>query len=457
VRRRRNISGRKGEGGVIILLVAVFMLFVVGAMAALSIDVVTFYTTRSEAQLAADAAALAGARVLANSGMTTFPANPALVLNAETLAISIANQVATHNLVGGRNLVAPAEVTVTIDDITAPSNPRVTVQTKRTDVPTFFARILGSQQVTVAASATAEAYNPSSPTVIATPGGGGPPVAPICVKPWLLPNIDPTQTNAGGNPIFSPSGAIYNPSLVGQSWPNTTAPSNPNPNGLYALCKGDCSPSGGGITAPSPGAYYPGAAADFPAPTQALPACSNGFNAYQLAVAGCMQQPISCGVTSNINIDTISYGTTRDADTVQAAECLIHYTAAGDSDSIDPTVVPSPPFQFLAGNQNPIVLSGAMPAGSDVMVSDSIVTIPVINYPPGAPTPVEVIGFLQVFLNPQSTTTLPYPTPSLPAPPGSIELPATIINMAGCGNTVTGNPVFGNGASPVAVRLISPP
>ncbi|MGO9863512.1 MAG: pilus assembly protein TadG-related protein, partial [Terriglobales bacterium] len=60
----------KRERGIVIVLVAVVMLFVVGAMAALSIDVVTLYTARSEAQLAADAAALAGARVLANSGAT---------------------------------------------------------------------------------------------------------------------------------------------------------------------------------------------------------------------------------------------------------------------------------------------------------------------------------------------------------------------------------------------------
>jgi len=46
------------------MLVAVFMLFVVGAMAALAIDVVTLYTARSEAQLAADGAALAAARRL---------------------------------------------------------------------------------------------------------------------------------------------------------------------------------------------------------------------------------------------------------------------------------------------------------------------------------------------------------------------------------------------------------
>jgi uncharacterized membrane protein len=73
VQRSKNNSVREGERGVVILIVAVVLLFVVGAMAALSIDVVTFYTARSEAQLAADAGALAGARVLANSGMTSDP------------------------------------------------------------------------------------------------------------------------------------------------------------------------------------------------------------------------------------------------------------------------------------------------------------------------------------------------------------------------------------------------
>src|SRR6202522_4301622 len=79
MRGKNNISGlrlsrklgQKNEDGIIITLVAVFTLFVVGAMAALSIDVVTIYTARSEAQLAADSAALAAARVLANSGATS--------------------------------------------------------------------------------------------------------------------------------------------------------------------------------------------------------------------------------------------------------------------------------------------------------------------------------------------------------------------------------------------------
>ena len=52
----KNVKGgAPGEQGIVIVLVAVVMLFVIGAMAALSIDVVTLYTARSEAQLAAEA------------------------------------------------------------------------------------------------------------------------------------------------------------------------------------------------------------------------------------------------------------------------------------------------------------------------------------------------------------------------------------------------------------------
>ena len=138
------------------MLVAVFMLFVVGAMAALSIDVVTLYTARSEAQLAADAGALAGARVLANSGMTS---EASLTANAEATAKTVAKQVAANNYVGGSQL-KNSDVTVTINDNT-PSNPHVTVQIQVNTLPTFFARIWGNKTLTVAAAATAEAYNPS--------------------------------------------------------------------------------------------------------------------------------------------------------------------------------------------------------------------------------------------------------------------------------------------------------
>jgi hypothetical protein len=450
---RRKNAGRNNEQGIIILLVAVFMLFVIGAMAALSIDVVTLYTARSEAQLAADSAALVAARILANSGATSDPnsTTDGLMASAWNLATAVALQVAEQNQVGGANLTA-SQITIPAAPGGTFANPTFTIAVQVTTLPTFFARIWGTRQATVGASATAEAYNPSGASTLSG-GSTPPPVAPMCVKPWMLPNLDPTGS---GNTIFSSLGAITNPSLLGKSWPVS-----PTTNGLFARC-GDCSPGVVGPTLPTPvaGEYYPGAVADFPIlANQAVPACSNGFNQYQLAVAACVQQPISCGATPNINIDTSPYVPNnpggRDADTVQAAECLTHCGGGGDADSIDSLATPSPPFQFLAGGQNPDVQAGAMVAGTDVVVSDSLVTIPVIDSTPGvSPTnPVTVIGFLQVFLNAQSAT---LPLPSLPAPSPN-QIPATIINMAGCGTSTTGSPILGNGASPVAVRLISPP
>src|SRR5262245_41823231 len=100
-------------------------------MAALAIDLVSFYTTRSEAQLAADGAALAGARALANSGATSKPSDTALATSAQSLAQTIATRVALTNRVGGRNLVA-GEVTVSftgssIGGLGLGTNPRITV------------------------------------------------------------------------------------------------------------------------------------------------------------------------------------------------------------------------------------------------------------------------------------------------------------------------------------------
>lgn len=130
-----RIGKRKDERGVIITLVAVFMLFVVGAMAALSIDVVTLYTARSEAQLAADSAALAAARVLANSGATSDGTGTLLasVESSSGPAQAVANQVAEQNQVGGVNLTS-SQITVTFGGST--TNPTVNV-TVQTNLPTF--------------------------------------------------------------------------------------------------------------------------------------------------------------------------------------------------------------------------------------------------------------------------------------------------------------------------------
>jgi hypothetical protein len=444
VRRRRTKSTQKGKEGVVILLVAVVLLFIVAAMAALAIDLVTFYTARSEAQLAADGAALAGARVLANSGMTSNPADANLAANAEDLAQPIAIEVAIHNEVGGRNLLA-GEVTVTFPNASA-ANPRVSVQVTRTDLPTFFARIWGRTHVIVTASATAEAYNPSGLNI--TPDLQ-PPVAPTCVKPWLLPNLDPTSTT--GAQIFNvATGAIANPGLLGT---NSTKSPGFLAGNLQSGCPlGDCG-SGTALPAPAPWRYYPGAGdpLSFPPPTQALPVCSSiatPLTPYQKSVAGCVPTPITCNSIVKVNIDVTVYPT-RAVETAEAVNCLTHaLNTLGDGDVVDPLPVPSTaPFDFEGGNQNPIVNA----RGQSVLVSDSLVTVPVIDslaLTTGS-TSAQVIGFVQLFLNPDGG---PSPDAADPAP-----IQTKIINMAGCGTNATGQPVLGNGASPVPVRLISAP
>jgi putative Flp pilus-assembly TadE/G-like protein len=439
MRQAKKISGRMEEQGVILTLVAVFMLFVVGAMAALSIDAVTLYTARSEAQLAADAAALAGARVFANSGMTSATGNATLASSAETLASTVASQVAQSNQVGGRNLAA-GEVTVSFPNLSSldfGTNPQVKVHVQRTDLPTFFARIWGSKQLAVTASATAEAYNPSGASAL---GGTVAPVAPSCVKPWVLPNLSPT-----GAPsiIDRTTGAIMDTTLLGKDL--TAIPLEP------VCAPGTC----GGSTLGTPQAwkYFSEDVSGLPA-AGALAACAAGFNASQNSIAGCIQTPVACG--STVNLEKI-HGSLR-TQTANAVNCLIHAsTSATTADTVDPKFGPplGLPFHFLAGADNPLVLAGAIPVSTAVLVSDSIVTVPIYDDGTGLgnqpATSVPIVGFVQVFVSINGAA-----IPNGGSDPNRGKMNAMAINIAGCGTGATGQAILGNGASPVAVRLITP-
>jgi hypothetical protein len=166
---------------------------------------------------------------------------------------------------------------------------------------------------------------------------------------------------------------------------------------------------------------------------------------YQESIAGCIQTPIACN--SQAFIDTSS-NPTRNAETADAVTCLTH-TQNNDGDQYDNAGGAGPPFQFIAGSDNPV--PGI--AGNNVMVSDSLVTVPVFDVaagatPPTPPNPVTIIGFLQLFLNPAGNATTN-------GAAGSMR--TKVINLVGCGtNPIGPQPILGNGASPVAVRLISP-
>ncbi|MGB9198302.1 MAG: pilus assembly protein TadG-related protein [Terriglobales bacterium] len=422
---------RRSEQGFIITLVAVFMLFVVGAMAALSIDVVTFYTARSEAQLAADSAALAGARVLANSGMTSST-DPTLTSSALALCVSVGQQVGASNPISGQN----TSVSVTCNASQLGNNNPSAKSTVTVSAPAFFARIWGTTQVTVVATAAAEAYNPS--------GGGGtsnttaPPVASSCVKPWLLPNINP-RTGLGA--IFDSSGDPPDPALLG--W--TSTPTTP----LQPACS-SCTP--GALNAWQ---FYPGdPVTTFIPPTSSLPTCNPALsNPYQNSIAGCIQAPISCVQTANIDVS--SYSGDRLADTADAVNCLTHATSSSDpggGDSIVTTNSPTAPFEFIVGSQNPVAIATPALVNTNALVSDSLVTVPIFDNGNGTVTATgnQLVGFVQLLLNSDGNQ-----TQDSGSTKGQVK--ATVINLIGCvGLDANAVPVYGNGATAVPVRLISP-
>src|SRR5580704_10536416 len=146
---------REKERGVTLALVAVAIVSIIG-MAALSIDIGTLYEAKAEAQRAADAAALAAARVISISGITgdTSGASWASICGGKNpLSTLIATNVAQQNLVGGVAL-ASGKVTVTYGAGSGKSNadcsgatpafavnPVVTVTVQSAKLPIFFARV----------------------------------------------------------------------------------------------------------------------------------------------------------------------------------------------------------------------------------------------------------------------------------------------------------------------------
>ena len=158
------------------VLVAVAMVAII-SIAALSIDVITLYLAREEAQRSADAAALAAAQVISISGMTGDPANAsgawAAVCGgpaspASRAAIAVATQAPIGRALPSTPVVTyfAGAATPVQDCSTLPAafgvNPMVTVQVGRASIPTFFARIWGNTGNTISAKATAEAFNPSA-------------------------------------------------------------------------------------------------------------------------------------------------------------------------------------------------------------------------------------------------------------------------------------------------------
>jgi Flp pilus assembly protein TadG len=443
----------RGERGQTIVLIAISMVSLL-AMAALAIDVVTLYLASSEIKLAADAAALAGAKAIADSGATTLATTDSHYADAQTLAQTMANAAITTVLQA--NMVAGAVPTQASGSPqftwTNQGNPTVKVSLQRTNLPTFFSKIWGRTSSLASASATAEVYNPSNNAPYT-------PIAPTSVKPWLVANFDPTN---GGANFVSSTNATETGGAIGRTFDLTA----------------DCSQSG---NPPNCNATSPMTFQSAPVPwVQYVPACvagmpcnssgnyannvcpsSAGGEPYYFQAIICADfgttytfpdAPYGCGLSANWDPSTNPTQNGINSLTATETEALINGNqgSVGPGQGQDSIIYPTPfqaAFQITPGYNNPGQFFGT----GLVSTSTSIVTIPIIAPTVNQSNPaVTVVGFMQAFINSVQAGG------SLGVQPGDINI--TVLNISGCNGTSNGNPpvVGGTGTSPVPVRLINP-
>jgi Flp pilus assembly protein TadG len=438
---------RHHERGQTMVFVAISIVSLL-AMAALAIDIVTLYASRSEIQRAADAAALAGAKAIADSGFTTLPSADPNYSAAQGLAQTMAvNAVNAMILTPSINPVAGGQATFALPpavDLTGhPGSYQVTVSLKKINLPTFFSKIWGQGLATVTATATAEAYNPANlPTFT--------PISPKSVKPWLVANSDP----ATGVGFIDPTGSVEL-NLIGK---HLTLHSDCSPL-AFPLCSDPLPGHTLPDNPPTSNTTIPGhpyvdyvPALITTGTSNVCPACEGSTDyerSIECADVATSYQVLSCGGgASHAQWDnTVSPGGAGGLSDL-GAECLIHASGRGSSkgqDILDPSQWPNNPIQITAqsGPQN----------GNLVTTSNSIVTIPIIDTTSPIPATggaVTIVGYMQAFIDDVYDG-------GPPSYRGDIEL--HVLNIAGCSATNNGaNPVVGgSGTSPVPVRLITAP
>ncbi|MGA9040629.1 MAG: pilus assembly protein TadG-related protein [Terriglobales bacterium] len=439
----KSISNtRKPERGQTIILVAVALLALL-SMAALAIDVVTLYVARSQAQAAANAAAIAGAKMFVTSGFTsvqggaTPPVSQAEACNAATAQ---AQAVALQNTVAGQ--AAVATVTCPVGASFA-SNPQITVSVARTGLPTFFARIWRRASNSISATATAEAYNPS---------GREAPIQ-VSVKPWFIPNCDVNNTAGAHNPncAFAPfvntnispddGSIVNNGSFIGKTITFSKVPHNMNPN----LTAGNSQYFPLDIPVNPPAAACPS--------TSAVSCTQVGSSTYLDNIACASQYHVTCGDTVGpgdpVTIENNNH-TSLQAPATEGTQCLIHGETVGSIDGQDTLtwVANGKPIAFGGGADNP---NPALQGVANISRSDSIVNVPLYDgtvggnplnlcQGGGCNKTAKVVGFLQLGIVQAN-------------PNGAFQ--AIILNAAGCNSSPTGSTVSGGGVSAVPVRLVN--
>jgi hypothetical protein len=381
--RQRTKRRRNGERGNSLFIVAGFLFIMLG-IGALAIDLASMYVARNESQRAADSAALAGAKVFVESGCVTLGD----CTGQEGLATTRATQAALQSLVAGQPVTVQA-----IGFTETAQNPQITVQIVSANLPLYFAGAVGITSASnVGATATAEAYNPSGA------GGGSPIYCTGCVRPWLIPNCDFSNTNAAHLNLNCPAAADY----------------FLDPGTSYGVANPGCVTANGiageviDVRLQTQPTWYGAMDVDTPA--------LGNLADYQQAITTCFTGQTTCG-PRNVSVFPIGVAT---AATTTGVENLLHVAGTGiiGQDTIDTSVCPP---QITAGTANPYGANGL------IATSDSIVTAFIYDYSPttaltpGVPQSVNVVGFAQIFVTQADTS-------------NAGDFLGVILNVAGCGS-----------------------
>lgn len=364
---------------------------------ALAVDMGMLYRVRNECQNIADAAALAGAReafVVPNSNR---------VLAAKEAAKSASRANYTPESAG--------DIRLRDEDILVVDNPgehTISLTVRRTaangnPVNTFFAPIVGFRAVDVTAKATAEAYIPDG-------GSSSPRFGSQCIKPWLLPDVNPNT----GRPFAVQD--IGTDIIIKGGDPQTDVAA---PGQFYPL---DLQYNGIPPSCPSCGD----------------PASNNtGANLYQSNIACCNGNTVICGDT-RLNLQTGNMvGPTQ-----QGVLCLIHQSSLGSGTGQD-ILISVNPLSIQYGSNHP---GGGGGYGTS---SESLVTVPLYDPATNPITPgqgtypsVLVNKMIQVFIR------------KVRNPQGTVD--AAIINVITCASPPGGQPSSGSVAvgSPIPLRLV---
>jgi hypothetical protein len=382
------------ERGVVAVLVGVMLVALLG-MAALAIDLGSFYQAQRQAQSAADAGALAGAEDLA-SGSTS--------------ASGDATTLAQQNFPGA---TVAADATSTVNQVTV----TVTAPT-----PVFFGKLLGQSSETVGARAVAgpktgsSCPNPAagasscdaifardtscSPSPITLTGGG----LNIQGGVWS----DGSVSQSGGNPTYS--GPLTVGTGTGCAWtgatggstpvsaPPTTWPINygldfPSPTCTGAACTGPI-PTGGSSHTPSFCTQASTAASWGPTPasgniycavgtgTPGDPSTWNGALSVSVVggtvVASYFGGAVTIHFSSNATMEPCGYSPTG-------------YTSSGcNAASPKPSVTSNYPLVYAVGTGSSATLSGG--AGGGTIIGDVFAPNGLLTFGGGGSASV---GFLQ--------------------------------------------------------------